>query len=66
MCSRPVLTFLTIGAVMSQTAICAEFKAQYVVDLVQVLGDCSPNAPEKYWGQVYNILSLDFSADPGT
>ena len=66
MCSRPVLIFLTIGAVILQTAICAKFKAQYVVELVQVLGDCNSNAPEKYWDQVNKILGLDFSADPGT
>ena len=37
MCSRPVLTFLTIGAVISQTAIWTEFEAQYVVDLSKYL-----------------------------
>ena len=51
---------------MSQTAICDEIEAQYVVDLVQVLDECYSNAPEKYWDQVCNILGLDFSADPGT
>ena len=51
---------------MSQTAICAEIKAQYVIDLVQVLGEGNPNAHEKYWDQFYNMLGLDFSADPGT
>ena len=51
---------------MSQTAICAETEAQYAVDLVPVLGECNPNAPEKYQEQVYNISGFDFSADPGT
>ena len=42
-------TFLTIGA---------EIKAQYVVDLVQILGECNPNAPKKDWEQVYNLLGI--------
>ena len=50
---------------MSQTAICAEIETQYVVDLVQVLGECNPFAPENYWDQVYNMLGLDFDPDPG-
>ena len=32
---------------------------QYVVDPDQVLGERNPNAPEKYWDHVYNILGLD-------
>ena len=41
-------------------------RGQYIVDLVQVLDECNPNAPKKYWDQVNNIVVLDFSADPGT
>ena len=52
-------------ALSCQTAICAEIETQYVVNLVQVLGECYPNAPKKYWDQVYNTLGLDFGADPG-
>ena len=51
---------------MSQTAICAEIEAQCIVNLVQVLRECNPNAPEKYWDQVYNILGLNFDAYSGS
>ena len=45
-------TFLSIRAVMSQTATYAEMEAMCIVDLVQVLGECNPNAPTKYQDQV--------------
>ena len=45
--------------------ICSEIEAQFVVDLVQVHGECNPNAPEKVLGPVLQF-GLDFSANPGT
>ena len=59
-CTSYEQTFLTIGAVMSQTAICTEIEAMYVVDLVQILGECDPNVHEKYRDQVYDTFGLDF------
>ena len=56
----------SIGAITSQTAICADIKAESGVDLVQVLDEYNLNAPEKYWDQVYTRFCLNFSADPGT
>ena len=48
-------TILIIDAFTSQTAICAETEAeQHRPD--PVLGECSLNAPEKYWDQDYVIL----------
>ena len=36
---------------MSQTVICIEPRLK--LDLIPVLGECSLNAPEKYWDQKY-------------
>ena len=49
--------FYTIGA---------EIEAQYVVDLVQVLDDCNPNYPDKYWARssFNEILTQNYGTVP--
>ena len=62
----PIRPFSQLALSTSQTVICTEIVAESGVDLVQLLGEYSLNAPEKYWDQVYTRFCLDFSADPCT